>query len=82
MRMPGMTGLELHESLLASGERHPHRAHHGLRRRDHAPARAQDRRRLLPSQARSARGAVRVRPLGAGEPARSNAHSHECEERP
>jgi FixJ family two-component response regulator len=55
MRMPGMTGIELRESLLASGQRHPHRPHHGLRRRGHGIASAQGRHRLLPSQAGSAR---------------------------
>ena len=69
--MPGMTGLELHESLVASGSDIPTVLDHSLCRRDHPPARAQGGGRLLPSEARSARGAVRVRPLGPGGPART-----------
>ena len=29
MRMPGMTGLELYQELVASGDAHSHRHHHG-----------------------------------------------------
>jgi CheY-like chemotaxis protein len=69
--MPGMTGLELHESLLASGSDIPTVLITAYADETDAHARAQGRHRLLPSQARSARGALRVRPLRAGDPART-----------
>ena len=51
MRMPGMTGLELYQALVASGDAHSHRDHHGPPGRADAVARARRGNHVLPQQA-------------------------------
>ena len=66
MRMPGMSGLELHQHLARLGRPDPDRIDHGLRFGRNALARARSRNRLLPRQALRPRRAARVRARGAG----------------
>ena len=67
MRMPGMTGLELYQALVASGERHSHRDHHGPPGRANAVARARRGNHVLPQQAVRPGRPARVRGRSAGE---------------
>ena len=65
MRMPGMTGLELHEQLATSGTWNSDRHHHGAPRRADARACTQGGNHLLSHQAVHTRRASRVRAQGA-----------------
>ena len=67
MRMPGMTGLELYEALVTSGDRHPHCADHRPPGRGDASARARSRYHVLPQQAVRTGRPAQVRMRSAGE---------------
>ena len=67
MRMPGMTGLELYQALVASGHAHSHRHHHGPPGRANARARARSGNHLLSHQAVRTGRASRVRERSARE---------------
>ena len=70
MRMPGMTGLELYQALVASGDAHSHCHHHGPPGRADAVARARSGHHVLPQQAVRPGRAARVRARSAREAAR------------
>ena len=67
MRMPGMTGLELYEALVASGDGIPTVLITAHPERVGAIARPPSRYHLLPQQAIRTRRLGRLRTLGAGE---------------
>ena len=66
-RMPGMTGLELFEALVAVGRRHSHRADHRSPGRGDARACARSRDHVLPQQAIRSGRPPRMRARSAGE---------------
>ena len=70
MRMPGMSGLELYEALVACRSRHSHRHHHRPPGRADAVARARSGHLLLSQQAVRPGRTARVRGRGAGQVAR------------